>query len=208
MDKYEIFCNIEKHLIDDEKPSNYIRKILKDGWLNEYPFSMIKDLNKIEQNPKFHPEGNVFEHTMMVIDEGSKYRNKSNDKRVFMWVLLLHDIGKAPTTKIRKGRITSYDHDKVGKLMSIEFMNYFNEDSEFIRQVSNLIRWHMQSLFVSKGMKFKNLQSMLNEVEKNEIILVSLSDRLGRGNVNQNNIEEIYKDIKKFQMEIDETLKV
>ncbi len=31
-----------------------------------------------------------------------------------MWGALLHDLGKAPTTKIRKGKITSYDHDKVG----------------------------------------------------------------------------------------------
>lgn len=55
---------------------------------------MIGDLQDVEQNPKYHPEGNVFIHTMMVIDEGAINREKSNDKRAFMWSLLLHDVGK------------------------------------------------------------------------------------------------------------------
>lgn len=208
MNKELIFFDIEKHLIKDEKPSIYIKQILESGNLDCYPFSMIKDLKKINQNPKFHPEGDVFEHTMMVIDEGAKYRYKSNDKRAFMWTLLLHDIGKVPTTKMRNGKLTSYDHDKVGKTMAIDFLKYFNEDYEFIKKVSSLIRWHMQSLFVSKGMKFKNLEGMLKDVDKNEIILISLADRLGRGFFNENDRENTKEDIRKFQIEIDKSLNI
>ena len=117
----DLYYEIEKHLLNDDKPSVYLNKLLKEGVLDKYPFSMIKDLQDVEQNPKFHPEGNVFVHTIMVVDEGAKNRDKSNNKRAFMWSLLLHDIGKKPTTKIRKGRLTSYDHDIVGADMTRAF---------------------------------------------------------------------------------------
>ncbi len=74
---------------------------------------------------------------MMVLDNGAKEREKSENKRVFMWVCLLHDIGKGTTTKIRKGRITSYNHDKEGEGLSVKFLKCFTEDEEFIKEVSN-----------------------------------------------------------------------
>lgn len=195
----DIFDDVEKHLLNDSKPSVYLRECLNKGMFDDYPFSMIKDLQTVDQNPKFHPEGNVFIHTMMVVDEGVKSREKSHDKRALMWGLLLHDLGKKPTTRLRKGRLTSYDHDKVGATMAHEFLSYFNEDDEFIEKVTSLVKWHMQSLFVTKSMKFQNIEGMLEEVDPNEIVLVALSDRLGRGNLNEEEVKETIKDVNKFK---------
>lgn len=206
MNDKEIFLDIEQHLLNDDKPSIYLEKQLKNGIFDKYPFSMIKDLEDVEQNSKFHPEGSVFIHTMMVVDEGAKNREKSNNKRAFMWTLLLHDIGKKPTTKMRKGRLTSYNHDTVGKEMAIEFLNYFHEDAEFIKQVSSLVRWHMQSLFVTKSMKYQDIEGMLKDVDKNEIVLVALSDRLGRGKLREDDIDNTNNDIKKFEEAINYSL--
>ena len=89
-----IFIDIENHLLNDKKPSLYLRELLKSGVFRNYPFSVIGDLVTVEQNLKYHPEGNVFNHTMMVVDEGAQNRDKSKNKRAFMWTLLLHDIGK------------------------------------------------------------------------------------------------------------------
>jgi len=198
----DIFLDIEKHLLNDHKPSIYLLELLKEGALDKYPFSMIKDLQGVEQNPKFHPEGNVFVHTIMVIDEGAKNREKSNNKRAFMWSLLLHDIGKTPTTKVRKGRLTSYDHDIVGADMTKTFLTYFNEEESFIAEVTGLVRWHMQSLFVTKNLKFQNISNMLEDVKINEIVLVSLSDRLGRGNLDSTEIGNTEIEINKFEEKI------
>lgn len=202
MNDNEIFLDIEKHLLNDEKPSIYLKKLLKEGSLDKYPFSMIKDLQSVDQNPKFHPEGNVFIHTIMVVDEGAKNREKSSSKRVFMWSLLLHDIGKKPTTKVRKGRLTSYDHDIVGADMTNEFLSYFSEEEGFIAEVTALVRWHMQSLFVTKNLKFQNISNMLEDVNINEIVLVSLSDRLGRGNLDDNEIKNTIIEISRFKEKI------
>jgi len=198
----ETFLKIEKHLLDDDKPSCYVEECLKTDELDEYPFSMIKDLQDVPQNPKFHPEGNVFIHTMMVVDEGAKIRERSVDKRSFMWALLLHDIGKKPTTKLRKGRLTSYDHDSVGADMTRQFLTYFNEEESFITKVTALVRWHMQSLFVTKNLKYQNISGMLDEVNINEIALVSLSDRLGRGNLDNKEIENTIIEVNEFKEKI------
>ncbi|WP_294152991.1 HDIG domain-containing metalloprotein [uncultured Clostridium sp.] len=196
---YEIFLEIEKHLLNDEKPSLFLTKMKDKKLFNSYPFSMIGDLEEVQQNPKYHPEGNVFIHTMMVVDEGAKNREKSNDKRAFMWALLLHDIGKKPTTRMRKGRLTSYDHDKVGEKMSVKFLEYFDMDNDFIERVTGLVKWHMQSLFVTKDSRFQNIDDMLKDVDTDEIVLVALSDRLGRGGLDKEGINETISDINKFK---------
>ncbi len=64
----KIFLDIEDHLLNDRKPSLYLKELLNDGTFSKYPFSVIGDLKAVEQNPKYHPEGNVFNHTMMVVD--------------------------------------------------------------------------------------------------------------------------------------------
>lgn len=116
-----------------------------------------------------------------------------------MWGLLLHDIGKTPTTKMRKGRLTSYNHDKVGAVMAREFMEYFNEDEDFISLVVSLVRWHMQSLYVNKNLPLKEIEKMVSELNINDIVLFSLSDRLGRGGIDKDKRKEVLNDIKKFK---------
>lgn len=195
----DIFLNIEEHLLNDEKPSEFFFDAIHNEEFDKYPLTMIKDLREVPQNPKYHPEGNVFTHTMMVLDEGAKRRSISNNKRIFMWTLLLHDIGKKDTTKMRKGRLISYDHDKVGAKMVEEFFGFFHEESEFIFQVKNLVRWHMQSLFVIKNTSFQDIQGILNDVRIDDIALISLCDRLGRGGLNNSLRKQTENDIEYFK---------
>lgn len=106
------FDEITKHLMNDISPSVYFNNM--DRELEAYPLNMLAKLKHVEQSKKHHPEGNVWNHTMMVVDEAAKIREHCNNSMVVMWASLLHDIGKPDTTKVRKGRITSYDHDIVG----------------------------------------------------------------------------------------------
>ncbi|APQ95181.1 HD domain-containing protein [Clostridium botulinum] len=197
-DIQKVFKDIDEHILKDEKPSNYINKLYEEGKLEEYPFDMLTILRKIDQSPKYHPEGSVWNHIMMVLDNGAKERDKSENERIFMWACLLHDIGKGTTTKIRKGRITSYNHDKEGERLSIKFLKCFTEDEEFIKEVSKLVRWHMQPLFVNKNLPFKDIESMVKEVSIKEIALISLCDRLGRGGMSEGKKEEEIKAIDLF----------
>lgn len=199
MDKEKIFKEIDNHIQNDEKPSLYIKKIFEDEKISKiYPFNMLNDLKYVEQNRKYHPEGDVFSHTLMVVDEAARRKNKSKDHRVLLWAALLHDIGKAPTTRIIKGKITSYNHEKVGSLMAYEFLKEFTNDDKFIKKVCSMVRWHMEALYVIKDLPFSNIKHMLKEVDLEEIALLNLCDRLGRGEMTEEKIEGEIKGIKIF----------
>ena len=173
------FEHMNMHLLDDSQPSIYFNSI-SDKLLNHKPFDLLYKLKKTEQSPIHHPEGSVWNHTMLVVDAAASVKKKSKNPRAFMWAALLHDIGKPDTTRNRKGKITSYDHDKVGKDKATEFLSCFTLDLQFIREVTSLVRWHMQVLFVMNHLPFADIEGMKREVELSEIALLGLCDRLGR----------------------------
>lgn len=167
-------------MLQDEKPSDYINSIFGLSAFHEYPFEMLAELKKAEQSPTHHPEGNVWNHTMLVVDAAAGVRSKSKNPIAFMWAALLHDIGKPGTTKIRKGRITSYDHDKLGAELAEKFLSEFTQDREFIQSVTSLVRWHMQILFVINHLPFADIPSMKRQADLEEIALLGFCDRMGR----------------------------
>lgn len=184
LDMQKIFLEFETHLLNDDQPSQYFRSVDDSGWFNEvYPLTLLRDLKTIDQSPAHHPEGNVWEHTMLVVDLAAQGRPASQNPRILMWSALLHDLGKITTTKVRKGRITAYDHDKQGAVLAGRFLMEFTDEEPFIQHVVQMVRWHMQMLFVVKKMPFADIQQMVREVSLDEISLLSLCDRLGRGNV-------------------------
>lgn len=182
----ELYSEINIHLMQDIKPSVYLNEISAAPLFQEYPFNMLYRLKSTEQSPEHHPEGNVWNHTMLVVDEAAQVKSKSRNPAVFLWAALLHDIGKPSTTKLRKGRITAYDHDKVGAELSKQFLQEFTQDSLFIREVSELIRYHMQILFVVKNLPFADIEGMARNTEIREVALLGICDRLGRGNPDRN----------------------
>jgi putative nucleotidyltransferase with HDIG domain len=196
---HEIFMQFDYQLLNHDKPSIYFREIADSTWfLTTYPFNLLGDLKMIEQSPLHHPEGDVWEHTMLVVDLAAEARNMSQDPRVFMWSALLHDIGKTQATKVRKGRITAYDHDKHGAVLAADFLKKFIDDNDFITKVSRMVRWHMQILFVVKKLPFADVDKMISEVPLGEIALLSLCDRLGRGDMNENTRQEVIENTKYF----------
>lgn len=179
MTKYIItFEELTMHLLNDNMPSEYFNNL--DIELKQRPLDMLRELKNVPQSKKYHPEGNVWNHTMMVVDEAAKVRDHCNDSKVFMWSALLHDIGKPDTTKIRKGRITSYDHDVVGAGVSKKFLNYYTKDDDFINKVSVMVKYHMHMLYVLKGLPFGNPKQMVMEADIHDIALLCRCDRLGR----------------------------
>lgn len=204
----EYFEEITDHLINDKKPSIFLNTISKEAKFRVHPFNMLYDLKNTPQNTTHHPEGSVWNHTMMVVDEAAKRRDNSEDKEIFMWAALLHDIGKAPTTKFRKGRITSYDHDKIGRELTEKFLGNLTEDTDFIDKVAAIVRWHMQPLFISKNLPFSDVKGMLSEVSLEEISLFSVCDRLGRGNMTAEKAEEEKKSVESFTKKCTEYLSI
>ncbi len=197
MNKQELFEEIEFHLMNDDKPSLYLNKISNTPSFHAYPFQFIYALKGVPQSPKYHPEGDAWEHTMLVIDEASKVKENSSDSKAFMWGALLHDIGKSKTTRIRKGRITSYDHDTVGAGLAELFFNEFELDPRFTQMVITLVRYHMHLLYVTKRLPYGDINGLKKQANINDIALLGWCDRMGRTNADpfleQKNIELFYQ---------------
>jgi putative nucleotidyltransferase with HDIG domain len=110
-----------------------------------------------------------------------------------MWAALLHDIGKPATTKIRKGRITAYDHDKVGAELTRDFLSAVGENDLFVDKVANLVKFHMQLLYVVNNLPFKDIVGMKRDADIREVALLCLCDRLGRSGADRTEEEEQVK---------------
>lgn len=191
--KLLLLYEINNHILLDKQPSTFLNSIVNTKIFKEYPFYMLYKLKETEQSPIHHPEGNAWNHTMLVVDEAAKHKNRSRDERAFMWAALLHDIGKAETTKNKKGKITAYNHESVGADLCVKFLQEFTTDDKFIQKVKGLVRWHMQILHVVKDMPFADIKSMKEETDIKEVALLGFCDRMGRTNVDilkeKNNIK-------------------
>ncbi len=188
----EKFNEITAHLLEDDKPSNFLASISMKSEFSGYPFTMLWKLKETEQSKTHHPEGSVWNHTMLVVDVAAGVRDKSRDRKSFMWAALLHDIGKPSTTKVRNGRITSYDHDKEGEKLSRQFLTALSEDEEMIERITSLVRYHMHMLYVLKNMPYGDMKNMLKRVDINDIALLCNCDRLGRTGASVDKEEENY----------------
>ncbi|HBY71947.1 MAG TPA: phosphohydrolase [Lachnospiraceae bacterium] len=178
--QFELFYEITEHLLQDDVPSCYLDTLSKDPAWREYPFSLLLKLKQTEQSRKYHPEGNVWNHTMLVVDEAARVSEQSKNPKAFMWASLLHDIGKPVTTRRRKGRITSYDHDIVGADLCFRFLKELTEEEMFIKIVAGLVRYHMHMLYILKNLPYGNMENLLKKVDIFDIALLSKCDRLGR----------------------------
>lgn len=123
----------------------------------------------------------------------AKVKSKSKYPLVFMWAAFLHDIGKPSVTKSKKGKITSYDHDRAGARLAREFLKQFVKNKWFVDEVCSLIRYHMQILFVINGLRFADIEGMKQHTDVHEVALLGLCDRLGRKNINTKEEEERIK---------------
>ena len=195
MSSEKMFRGIEKSLLLDKRPSQYLEKAGRTEMFHQPPFQLLDRLKKTKQSSQYHPEGSVWIHTMMVVDVAAELRIDSRNPRVFMWAALLHDIGKPSTTRIRRGRITSYNHDLAGEKLTREFLEALTKDEEFIAAVCGLVRYHMQILYVLKGMDQEKLKEMKSRVDIREAALLGFCDRMGRGGADKEMEKE---NIKKF----------
>jgi len=102
----------------------------------------IAKMKGVEQPPQFHPEGDVWVHTLMMI-EGLR----AGSSPTLAWGVLLHDVGKPPTftpPSGPNGRIRFDRHVEVGLRMAEEICRRFRFSNEDTEQIMALVANHMR----------------------------------------------------------------
>ena len=84
---------MKKALLKADKPSIFFESLRKMNQLDVW-FPELKQLIGLIQDPIYHPEGDVWVHTMEVIDRAAKYREDASEPYSFMLLCLTHDFGK------------------------------------------------------------------------------------------------------------------
>lgn len=99
----------------------------------------LSGLDRVPQDPRWHPEGDVWTHTLLVI------KNLPSSATFAMsMTALLHDIGKATTTVIQEnGAITARGHESISAKMAEAILIDLGADEQLIQDVVFLIRHHM-----------------------------------------------------------------
>ena len=186
--KENIRQKLEKVLLTWEKPSMYFEK-LKENKSLKYDFPEINDLVGVIQSPIHHPEGDVFNHTMMVLDEAAKLKDKAKNPLGFMYSALCHDFGKVLTTTTKEdGKIISYNHERAGLKLVRKFLNRTTkkEDDKLRDYVLNMTELHMQpNQLANQNSKLKSTRKLFNKsICPHDLVLLAKADALGRS-VNQ-----------------------
>lgn len=146
--KERIAGELTKVLLKADKPSIFFDNMY-DCEQTEW-FKEVYALKGIEQDDEYHPEGNVYNHTMSVIDEASFLFPTGIDNPgrhlPFMLSALCHDFGKVNTTKMNdKGRICALDHEITGIPIANGFLNRIYNNKHYIKYVDNMIENHMKA---------------------------------------------------------------
>ena len=108
-------------------------------------FPELFALDGCEQDPEWHPEGDVWVHTLHCLDAFSKDRIGDQwEDLVVGFAVLCHDLGKPLTTKVGEdGRIRSPKHESRGEEPTRSFLSKLTNQNELIEQVIPLVRRHL-----------------------------------------------------------------
>jgi putative nucleotidyltransferase with HDIG domain len=99
----------------------------------------IAKMKGVAQPPQFHPEGDVWTHTLMLLEQ-----LEAACPMTLAWGALLHDVGKPPTFRVAPDRIRFDGHVEVGVAMGAEICRRFRFSNDDTRQILELIENHMR----------------------------------------------------------------
>lgn len=192
-----IEAEFDKLLLKSAQPSLGIRWLKEIGRLQEI-FPELADTIGTKQEPDWHPEGDVFEHTMQALDGGILLDYESAEQKLIaLYALMCHDLGKVSTTKLIDGRLRSIGHEEAGVPLAKSLLKRITRRVDLIRAVEKLVRYHMApGTYPKTGAKlpaYKRLALKLApDVTMELLAKVSLADKRGR---NPDNSKPLTKEI-------------
>jgi tRNA nucleotidyltransferase (CCA-adding enzyme) len=119
-----VFGEIEKLLLKAPRPSIGFA-LLREWDLLRVVAPELVPLETTPQEPEWHPEGDVWIHTLLALDQAAPLREGLDHARqvALMLGVLCHDLGKPATTRFENGRIRSLDHEEAGVAPTLSLLD-------------------------------------------------------------------------------------
>jgi tRNA nucleotidyltransferase (CCA-adding enzyme) len=144
-----VWGEIEKLLIQAERPSIGVALALDLGVVDRL-LPELKPLVGCEQEPDWHPEGDVWTHTLMVIDTARALNHDLPRAQLIAIMLgaVCHDLGKPATTAFIDGKIRSPNHEEAGVEPTLKLLDRLNvhtiDGYDVRKQVVGLVAQHLK----------------------------------------------------------------
>ena len=183
-----IWGEMEKLLLRAERPSLGF-EVAREIGVVERLFPELHALIDCPQEEEWHPEGDVWVHTLLVIDQA---RTRINDlpppqQLAVMLAAVCHDFGKPSTTAFSDGRIRSLNHEAEGVPPTIAFLDRLNVHSfdgyDVRGQVVGLVAHHLKPGMwwaAKDGVGNGAFRRLARKVDLELLARLAKSDCLGR----------------------------
>ncbi|MBI1908509.1 HD domain-containing protein [Candidatus Uhrbacteria bacterium] len=183
-----------KLLMQSEKPSLGLHFAMDVGIIEELHPEVLA-LAGTPQEPEWHPEGNVWVHSCMVVDEAAAIarREALDDDTALTMMLgaLCHDFGKPCVTRVEEGRVRSHGHEDAGAAPTKAFLHALAIGEDTRDKVVGIVRDHMKPFrlwheetekgtAISDG-AIRRLAARIDPATIAELVLVTEADFRGRG---------------------------
>jgi len=167
--------------------------LLSESGLLKIILPEIEAMKGVAQQPDFHPEGDVFVHTKLLMQK------LENPSIILAFGALLHDVGKPATFSQEKGRITFYNHSHVGSEMAERILRRLKFSNREIDGIRSCVENHMkfgdvQVMRVGKLKQFVSRENFNTELELHRIDCQSSHGKLDNYYFLQKRIEEYQKE--------------
>lgn len=182
--KERLFEEFKKLFLKASKPSIGLKIAREAGILRLFP--ELQGLIDLPQDPQWHPEGDVWTHTLMVVDEMARLRIQDEPQDlIWMFAALCHDLGKVSTTQFLEGRWRSLGHEEAGVLPTLTFLERLTSHKALIEAVTVLVKEHLKpSLLYSAHLKQKvsdaAIRRLAMRVNIESLIVLAKADCFGR----------------------------
>lgn len=169
-------------LLYSEKPSDVLNRARE-----EEKISQLSELNALigcEQNARWHPEGDVWNHTVNCLDEFAKNRiGDELDDLLLGFAVLCHDFGKPLSSFVKNGEIRAHGHDIKSVEPVTSFLTTLGVDEKFISSVVALTKNHMRVFALYQGNSGYNaIRRLMREVDRIDLLVrLNNADECGRG---------------------------
>jgi tRNA nucleotidyltransferase (CCA-adding enzyme) len=182
-----IWGEIEKLLLKAARPSLGFALALDLGVIDRV-LPEMRPLVGCEQEPEWHPEGDVWIHTLMVIDEARRANGDLDRPRLITVTLgaVCHDLGKPATTAFVDGRIRSLDHEQAGVEPTESLLDRLNvhtiDGFDVRRHVIGLVAQHLKPGMFHKSQNVGDgaFRRLAQKVDLELLARLARADCLGR----------------------------
>ncbi len=170
---------LKKALLKAARPSIFFETLRGMDQLDTW-FPEVKALIDVPQSEKHHGEGDVWNHTMLVLDAAAGRRSQVSEPFGFMLSALCHDFGKAVATEFVKGDYHAYRHELLGLPIVQTFLTRLTREKKLCDYVLNMVGSHMKPNMMVLNSSIKATNKMFDEsVAPRDLIHLASCDNLG-----------------------------